>query len=296
MTPKACLRRLLQHERLNFVLTNRLPRRTLSRAAGWLSRIEHPWVCAVSIAVWRLFADLDLSDARQTRFKSLHECFTRELREGARPIDPDQRVLVSPCDGLVGAVGSIETGTLLQAKGQTYRLTDLLAERLSDEAYQGGCYVTLRLTAGMYHRFHAPYDCRVRRVAHIPGDTWNVNPGTLKRIARLYCRNERAVLECELVPDGARIAVIPVAAILVAGIRLRFLDLLLHQDYAGPRVIDCDAHLSKGQEMGWFEHGSTLIVLAPRGFSICRDVSTGARLRMGQALLQHPARSARPPL
>ncbi len=295
MTPKDLLRRLLQYEPLNFVLTNRIPRRALNRAVGWLSRLEHPWVSAAGIALWRLFADLDLSDARQRRFKSVHECFTRQLRDGARPIARERHVVVSPCDGLVGAVGSIGTGTLLQAKGQTYPLTELLADRRGGEALRDGCYVTLRLTAGMYHRFHAPYDCRVRRVTHIAGDTWNVNPSTLKRIERLYCRNERAVLECELAPGGARIVLVPVAAILVAGIRLRFLDLLLHGDEAGARVIDCDVPLSKGEEMGWFEHGSTIILLAPRGFTLCPHVHTGVRLRMGQALLQRQAQAVRTP-
>jgi len=105
---KNTFRKLLVQEDLNFLLTNRVPRIALTRFMGWFSRIRNPWVCRASIAVWRLFTDLDLSDARTQRFASLHECFTRELRPGARAIDLDPQVLGSPCDAIV-AVGS---GTL----------------------------------------------------------------------------------------------------------------------------------------------------------------------------------------
>lgn len=88
MTARTALMRILQQEDLNFLLTNRIPRRWLTRVMGRLSRIEQPWFCAAAIWTWRLFSDLDLSEARTTRFKSLHECFTRELKEGSRPVDP----------------------------------------------------------------------------------------------------------------------------------------------------------------------------------------------------------------
>ena len=103
MTAKSLIARVVQQEDINFLLTNRIPRRVLTHFMGWLSRIERPWVCGSCITLWRLFSDLDLSDAKKTRFKSLHECFTRELKDGARPVDADPRRLVSPCDALVGA-------------------------------------------------------------------------------------------------------------------------------------------------------------------------------------------------
>ena len=92
-------------EDLSFLVTNRIPRRAATRFMGWFSKIRHPWVSRASIATWRLFADLDLSDAKERRFASLHDCFTRELRDGARLVDPDPTVLISPCDAIVGAVG-----------------------------------------------------------------------------------------------------------------------------------------------------------------------------------------------
>ena len=146
-------------------------------------------------------------------------------------------------------------------------------------------FATLRLTSSMYHRFHAPYDCRVERVSYISGDTWNVNPIALKRVERLFCKNERAVIRCRL-PSGALLTLVPVAAILVASIRLKFLDVRLHLEYRGPNVIPCDAAVSKGEEMGWFEHGSTIIVFAPEGVSLRDGLGEGGRLRMGEALMR----------
>ena len=285
MTKGGWIARLVQHEDLNFLLTNRIPRRLATRLMGWWSRLEQPWLCRGSIAVWRLFSDLDLSEAKHTRFNSLHECFTRELKAGARPIDSRPHVLVSPCDGLVGACGHVTRGLLLQAKGFPYSLMDLLADQELVDYYEGCQYLTIRLTSSMYHRFHAPEDCRVERVTYISGDTWNVNPIALKRVEALFTKNERAVLRCRLT-DGGLLTLVPVAAILVASIRLRFLDVRLHMGYRGPNVIPCDATARRGEEMGWFEHGSTIIVFAPPGGCLAEGIEEGTRLRMGQALLQ----------
>jgi phosphatidylserine decarboxylase len=286
---RATLAKILQQEDLNFLLTNRIPRRALTHLMGWFSRIEQPWLCAASIAVWRLFTDLDLREARQTRFRSLHECFTRELKEGARPVDPDPGLITSPCDAIVGACGEVRDGLVLQTKGFPYRLLDLLGDPELVARYECGCYLTLRLTSAMYHRFHAPYDCRVEQVTYVSGDTWNVNPIALRRIERLFCRNERAIIQCRLAPAGVLLTLVPVAAVLVASIRLRFLDVLLHLRYRGPNVIRCDCRFVKGQEMGWFEHGSTIIVFAPAGFRCVDGIRDGSRVRMGQPLLRMPA-------
>jgi phosphatidylserine decarboxylase len=288
MTIRAAIAQVLQQEDLNFLLTNRIPRRLLTRFMGWFSRIEQPLVRDLSIAVWRLFADLDLSDARKSRFASMHDCFIRELKEGARPLDPDPAVLVSPCDAIVGACGSVEGTEVMQIKGFPYSLQDLLRDPVLVDAYRDGRYVTLRLTAGMYHRFHALHDCRVKQVTYISGDTWNVNPIALERVERLFCRNERALVRTCLQSTGHMVTLVPVAAVLVASIRLHCVDVLLHLRHRGANVIPCNASLRKGEEMGWFQHGSTIIVFAPDGFSLCDNVREGAVIRMGQPLLRLP--------
>lgn len=285
---RALLARLADNDGLNFLLTNRIPRRSLTRFVGWLAKIEQPLVRDLSIAAWRQFSDLDLSEARKTRFRSLHDCFIRELKDGARPIDMRPDVLTSPCDAIVGASGRIEDGVMLQVKGSTYALEELVREPALVADFRRGTYVTLRLTASMYHRFHAPHDVRVENVRHIAGDTWNVNPPTLKRISRVFCRNERAVLRVSLARTGHRIALVPVAAILVAGLKLRFMDMPADRRHSEPWVRDCDVELAKGEEMGWFEHGSTIIVLAPPGFSLAPIAVEGGGIRMGEPLMHLP--------
>ena len=283
--------KIFQQEDFNFLLTNRIPRGLATRFMGWFSQIEQPLVRDLSIGVWRLFSDLDLSEAKKTRFKSMHDCFTRELKEGTRPIDADPGVLVSPCDAIVGAAGTVAGTELLQIKGAAYTLRDLFGDSDLVGLHRDGCYVTLRLTAGMYHRFHAPHDTRVESVTYICGDTWNVNPIALKRVEKLFCKNERALIRTKLAATGHVVTLVPVAAILVASIRLHFVRGLLDLACRGPALIACDAQLRKGEEMGWFEHGSTIILFAPAGFRLHTDVQEGCEIKMGQPLMRLPPAS-----
>jgi phosphatidylserine decarboxylase len=279
------LRGLAMQEDLNYLLTNRIPRRALTRLVGRVSRIQNPLVYALGMRLWSAFGNLDLSDAQETEFRSLHACFTRALKPGARPVDGDPATIVSPCDAIIGASGRVSRGLVLQAKGSWYPLQDLLRDPELVARFEGGTYVTLRLTAGMYHRFHAPCDGRLRRVTYFSGDTWNVNPIALARIERLFCRNERAVLEFDGAGD-TQLILVPVAAILVASIRLHALDVRLHLRYRGPNVLEPGATYNKGDELGWFEHGSTIIVFAPRDVSLLAGREPGSTVRMGEALLQ----------
>lgn len=279
--------RLLQHPRVNFLLTNRVPRRQLTLLMSRISRMEQPWVRRLSIALWRSFADVDLSDALESQFRSLHDCFIRELRPGARVIDADPRVAISPCDAIVGHCGAFRAGTALQAKGRRYELAELLRDAELAQQCAAGQYATLRLTAGMYHRFHAPHDCTLTRASYIGGDVWNVNPPALRRVDRLYCRNERAVLRLRL-HDGQQLLLVPIAAILVAGIRLHSIPHLLNLRHQGVEEFGCDDAFSKGQELGWFEHGSTIVAISPPCASLHEAIAPGARIRMGQALFRLP--------
>jgi phosphatidylserine decarboxylase len=279
--------RLLLQEDLNFLLTNRVPRNLLTRCMGRFSRIRKPWLTRCSIALWRLFTDLDLSESKHQRFGSLQECFTRELRPGARPVDPDPSVLVSPCDGIIGAFGPVKGMEAFQAKGFPYSIRDLFGSTEAASDFADGCFITLRLTSDMYHRFHSPDAGTVDKVTSIAGDTWNVNPIALQRIEALFCKNERAAIRMRLT-DGRPVAMVAVAAILVASIRLHFLDLVLRQNRRGARDFTCEKLVLRGEELGWFEHGSTIILFAPAGFKVRPQLRTGDRIRMGEALLEIP--------
>lgn len=277
--------RLVQQEDLNFLLTNRVPRLALTRMMGWYSRIESPLLTRLSVAVWRLFTALDLREAQvpPQGWRSLRDVFTRRLKPGMRPLAPDAQALLSPCDAIVGAMGPVTRGLALQAKGMDYRVADLFGDAARAAPYLNGSYVTLRLTSAMYHRFHAPADLRIERITHIAGDTWNVNPIALKRVERLFCRNVRAAVECRL-GDGTPIALVPVAAILVASLRLHALDLTLRPGHAGPHQFTVDHAHARGEEMGWFEQGSTIIVFMPAGVALAPSLETGRPIRMGEVL------------
>src|SRR5262245_57738715 len=277
-------------EQINFLLTNRIPRRLLTRFMGWFSRVEVPLVRDLSLAVWKLCAkDLNLQEARKTRFDSLHDCFIRELRPGARLIDPTPEVIVSPCDAIVGACGRVRGTGVIQAKGFPYTLQDLLCDEALVDRYRDGHYVTLRLTSSMYHRFHAPCDSEVEQVLYLSGDTWNVNPIALARIERLFCKNERAIVHVRACRSSESFVLVAVAAILVASIRLNFLAEPLDLKYKGPNRMRCHAAFRKGDEMGYFELGSTIVVFAGAGVSLCDGIVQGARVRMGEPLLRFPA-------
>jgi phosphatidylserine decarboxylase len=288
MTVRAQFLRIFEQEDINFLLTNRIPRRLATQFIGWVSKIEQPLVRDLSIAIWRLFSDPDLGEAKKTDFRSLHDCFTRELKAGARPIDVAADILVSPCDAIVGACGAIAGTELYQAKGFPYALQDLLCDPDLVEAHRNGRYVTLRLTSSMYHRFHAPHDARIDRVVYISGDTWNVNPIALKRVERLFCKNERAVLPMTLAAGGKTVTLTAIAAILVASIRLHCIEDPLDDNYCGSRIIACGRDVRKGDELGWFQHGSTIIVFAPERFALCDNVVEGATIRMGEPLMRLP--------
>lgn len=275
-------------ESLNFFLTNRVPRALFTRVMGRLSRIENPLFTRMGIAVWQFFDPLNFDEAETMEYRSLQECFTRRLKHGVRPIDFDPAHLVSPCDAVVGAFGAVQNGLLYQIKGAPYGLDELMPAKRQRERFWQGKYITLRLKSSMYHRFHAPCDGRVTGVTYISGDTWNVNPPTLRRIDKLFCKNERAVIEMEVGPDREQIALVPVAAILVASMQLNVLQDTLGLNYQGPEYVDCDTCYRKGDELGYFKQGSTIILFVPEQYEFVAGLQTDEQIKMGQPIMTRP--------
>ncbi|MGD8838151.1 MAG: archaetidylserine decarboxylase [Gammaproteobacteria bacterium] len=285
------MHRLSRREQVNFLLTNRIPRLLATRFIGWYSRIESPLLTRCSIALWRIFdRELNFDEARKRRFTSLRDCFIRELSPGLRPVHADSGIVTSPCDAIVGAHGRIEDGRVYQAKGFPYRLDDLIPDAGLVRRLGNGVFVTLRLKSSMYHRFHAPRDCRVSSVLYQSGDTWNVNPVALKRIEKLFCKNERALVELECGLPGYCLVMVPVAAILVASMHFHCLEHDLDLSYRGPNRLHCDANYRKGEEMGYFQQGSTILLFASKQFELHPSIADGRRIRMGEPLLLEPGR------
>ena len=276
--------RLTVLERLNFLLTNRIPRRWLTLAMGRFSKLKSPVLTRLSLKLWQLFVDdLRLEEAKKSQFDSVHDCFTRELKTGARSIDHRSYIVVSPCDAVVGEYGDVNNLEALQAKGFPYSVSDLLVDAKRANRYRHGNYVTLRLKSSMYHRFHAPCDARVETVEYISGDTWNVNPIALKVVEQLFCKNERAVID--LMVDEGSLCMVPVAAILVASMRIHGLPDALNLEYKGPNSMLLQRSFEKGEEIGYFEHGSTIILFATGEYRLDEGIKKGHTIRMGQPLL-----------
>jgi phosphatidylserine decarboxylase len=280
------IKRFSNLEALNFMLTNRIPRHLSTKLMGKLSRLQNPFITKFSIGAWKLFVDdLRLDEALSNHFNSLHECFIRELKPNARPINPHSDILTSPCDAIIGAFGKIDDTELYQIKGFPYSLEDLLGNHLDLDKYRNGRFITLRIKSSMYHRFHAPTDCKVKQVHYIAGDTWNVNPVALKRVEKLFCKNERAVLDLELPERQGAIALIPVAAILVASMKFHCLEDTLDMNFKGPSTLRCDASYQKGDQMGYFQHGSTIVMLCSENYRFNTFLKEGSTIRVGEALM-----------
>ena len=286
MTISRTLRKILANEDINFLLTNRIPRQSLTLLMGKVSQIQSPAFTKLALKMWSWFDKFDMSEAKADKFQSIHDFFIRELKPGARPIAEDAACLISPCDGIIGAHGEIREGQLFQAKGYDYQLEELIGKEAVARQWLNGKFLTLRIRSSMYHRFHAPCAGRLTQVRYFSGDTWNVNPIALKRVEKLFCKNERAFLLVENHAHNNLIALVPVAAVLVASIRLHAIDTLLHLRYKGPNDIACDATFDRGDEMGWFQHGSTIIMLMPPDYELASGLQTGDSVKMGQSLLR----------
>ena len=137
----------------------------------------------------------------------------------------------------------------------------------------------------MYHRFHAPRSGTVSDIGYILGDIWNVNPIALKVIERLYCKNERVVISLPVPGETALVMLVAVAAILVASVRIHGLNEPLNLCYRGTNRIPCDLSLAKGDEIGYFEHGSTIILLTSREYRFADGIESGQTIRMGETLM-----------
>jgi phosphatidylserine decarboxylase len=263
-----------------------LPRGLLSRAAGRFAALRWPGPlqrCQI-LGFARCFG-IDLGELRDplASFDSLQAFFTRALRDGARPLDPDPAALLSPCDGSWGTSGEIRGGLLLQLKGRSYSLAQLLASDSDARSYEGGQYATLYLSPRDYHRFHSPCDVRIERALHVPGTLWPVNRAGLEVVPGLFARNERICAHARC--SSGPLCLVAVGATLVGKVRLAFDPELATQvrrrsaferRYAGAAPA-----LARGAEWGRFEFGSTLVLLLARGTAALEPASPGTPVRLG---------------
>lgn len=206
--------------------------------------------------------ELDIPDG----FATFNEFFIRELRPGARPVDDDEQMLVSPVDGTVSQAGAIRDDLILQAKGRDYTLGDLLATDLEDaDAYRDGVFATLYLAPYNYHRVHAPLDGELVALRYIPGELFSVNAATAAAIPGLFRRNERLVMHFRTAAGPA--VLIMVGALNVGSITTPWSGEIRPRKRGTVEIVDINGppNVARGDLLGWFNMGSTIIMLLPRG-------------------------------
>ena len=264
-----------------------IPRRFVSRMTGWFARRRLPGFLLRPFLRWyarRYDADLTQAARPLAEYRSFVDFFTRTLKADARPLPEDPKAIACPCDGTVSMAGTVEHGTLLQVKGHTYSLAELLGLQPAADLLEGGTYVVLYLAPGDYHRFYWPFDGRVETAVHMPGDLWPVNERSVGGVERLFARNERVVCFGTVAGEAA-FAYVPVGALNVGSIRLAFAPVRTNRWSRRPPASELpDVAGKRGDEFGWFELGSTIVlVLAPDAGTLDTLVA-GTRVRMGQPI------------
>ena len=266
-----------------------VPKSALSRAVGTLTRLPAP--AGMHQAAMRAFARayrVDMTEAENDfgGYGRFSDFFSRGLRPGSRPVDPDPRAVVSPVDGVVSQAGVLERGSCIQAKGIQFPVDKLVDDaELAARFALGGTYATLYLSPRDYHRVHSPVEGAVVASRYLPGEFWPVTPATVRNRDALFCLNERLVTVMDSTGFG-KVAVVKVGATCVGRIRAAYDDRLTHAGQAaGLRTYLPPRPVQKGGELGRFEMGSTVILLFEPGRVVWDDrLVAGATVRMGQRI------------
>jgi phosphatidylserine decarboxylase len=272
-----------------FVLIQYLaPQHLLSRLTGWLAECRVRWLKDLLIRAFAWRYQVDMSEAREAElsaYPTFNDFFTRALKDGARPIEGDEGDIVCPADGVISQLGEIREGRLFQAKGHDYGLTELLGGDEERAArFANGHFATIYLAPRDYHRVHMPLAGELRAMRYVPGRLFSVNEVTADHVPGLFARNERAV--CHFDTAAGPMTVVLVGAMIVAGIETVWAGQvapasggLRHTDYAERQ------RLERGEEMGRFKLGSTVILLfGDQAVSWLEDYRAGSRTRLGQRL------------
>ena len=260
----------------------------LSRLTGWLADRHLPSaILGPLIRTYARVYGVDLAEAAEpvAAFRTFNAFFTRGLRDGARPIDPRPGVVTSPSDSRLSDIGAVPAdGRIEQVKGETYGLDALLGSPEEAEPYRGGHHATLYLSPGMYHRVHAPVGGRILGWRYAPGRLFPVNPPAVRSIPGLFTRNERVIVFLEA-EDLGPVALVLVGAANVGRITLRFTTLVTNAGAAGGRAQpSAPLPVRRGEEIGAFNLGSTVVLLVADSALSPADVRPGALVRVGEAL------------
>lgn len=267
------------------VFQNLVPQQTLSEVAGYLAKSQNKYVKKAFVHTFAKAYDISLDEyARGSldAYDSFNDFFTRELKDGQRPIDDGVDAITCPADGVVSQIGHIQAGQLLQAKGREYDVGQLLADFELGKAFVDGSFATIYLAPSNYHRVHMPFDGTLVATHYVPGTLFSVNNTTANHVPDLFARNERLV--CVFDTKFGKACVVLVGAMIVAGIECVATGQIKRTPYIQNRTHDLT--LNKGDELGRFYLGSTAIVILPKqaGTTWLDDMVHGKKVQMGEKI------------
>jgi len=269
-----------------------LPHHAISRVVYLVTRLRGPQVTPmISWFVKKYGVNMD--DAEESEiayYQTFNEFFTRSLKPGLRPLVPGENTLACPCDGKVSQAGPIRAGAILQAKGRAYSVLELLGGDKSMAAdFADGCFTTIYLAPHDYHRLHMPLDAKLQRMIHIPGRLFSVAEWTVQEIPRLFARNERLACYFETASG-------PMVMVLVGAINVSAIETIWTGQVVPPRARKISEYdyrhtsktIDKGDEMGRFNMGSTVILLTSNKVEWLPHIEAGYAVKQGQLIGHFP--------
>lgn len=276
-----------------------LPHHLISRLVGLLAQSRVRWLKDLFIGQFIKAFNVDMTEAAQPdakAYENFNEFFTRPLKEGVRPVVALEHSMACPVDGTVSQLGPIDYGRIFQAKGHSYSVLELLGGDVERAApFMGGQFATVYLSPKDYHRIHMPVTGTLREMVHVPGRLFSVNPATTENVDGLFARNERvvAIFDTEYGP----MAMVLVGAMIVASIETVWSGQVtpLNREVAVTRYSDAPQAitLQKGDELGRFKLGSTIVMLyAPEAAQFLDSFQPGTPTRMGEYFGQFTAPNA----
>ncbi|MGR6979925.1 archaetidylserine decarboxylase [Testudinibacter sp. P27/CKL/0425] len=293
MTTEVAKSRYWQHLKVAFQYL--VPQLALTRLAGWFAEKQWGAVTHLAIKAFSVKYNINLQEAEKSeanQYVSFNEFFIRPLKAGARPIDSNSNAVCFPADGAVSELGEIANGQLFQAKGHFFSLSDLLADaQNAASAFENGKFITTYLSPRDYHRVHMPCDGVLRKMVYVPGDLFSVNPFLAQHIPNLFARNERVV--CYFDTSFGSMVQILVGATITASISTVWAGVINPprsgkiQQWEYPAEGDAVIRLKKGEEMGAFRLGSTVINLfQAESVVFLPHLRAGSAVQMGAAMSQ----------
>ncbi|WP_257349477.1 archaetidylserine decarboxylase [Pseudalkalibacillus decolorationis] len=261
-----------------------LPQHHVSSLTGRITRTR---LSKLAIKPYAKYYKIDLASIEKPmkEFRSLNHFFTRKLKPESRPIDNKDHSIISPSDGMITQTGAVQDGSLIQAKGVTYSVEGLLANSEKAETYQNGSFMTIYLSPRDYHRVHAPISGNVTEFSYIPGRLYPVNRLGVQSINELYAKNERLITYMNTA--AGNVAIVKVGAFIVGSVQVAYKEQVqrLHKGCFINQKLKSLPYFNKGEEIGHFEFGSTVIVLFERNLlQMDETISLGQFIKMGQRI------------